>query len=85
MSNVREKELIVCDNCGVKAAHIRRVAKSYGKGAELLVIEDVPVVSCTHCGESYLTADVLHELEKIKAHRREVAVERQVEVATFSL
>ena len=27
-----------------------RVTRSYGKGETLLIIEDVPVVSCPHCG-----------------------------------
>lgn len=84
MSRAIEQEVIVCDICGFETGRVRRVAQTYGKGAELLVIEGVPVVSCSHCGESYLTADVLHELEKMKAHRGEVGIERPVEVATFS-
>jgi hypothetical protein len=30
----------------------------------LLVIENVPVTSCPNCGESYLTAETLHEIER---------------------
>ncbi|HET6314404.1 MAG TPA: type II toxin-antitoxin system MqsA family antitoxin [Chloroflexia bacterium] len=73
-----------CDICGKEGAHVRRVARTYGKGANLLVIENVPVVSCPHCGESYLTADTLHEIERIKLHRRSFAVTRPVEVASFA-
>jgi len=43
--------------------------RSYGKGENLLVIENGPVISCPHCGESYLTAETLHEIERIKLHR----------------
>ena len=56
---------------------------SYGKGRNLLVIENVPVIMCPSCGESYLTAETLHELERIKLHRRTIAKARQVPVATF--
>ena len=28
------------------------MARSYGEGENLLVIENIPVVSCPHCGES---------------------------------
>jgi hypothetical protein len=49
-----------------------------------LVIEEVPVVTCPHCGESYLTADTLHEIERIKRERKSLAVERPVEVASFT-
>ena len=74
---------MVCDICGKEGARIRRVSRSYGKGENLLVIENVPVVSCPYCGESYLTAETLHEIEHIKRHRQNVAVERPVAVAAF--
>ena len=75
---------MVCDVCGREDARTRRVTRSYGKGAGLLVIENVPVVSCPHCGVSYLTAETLHELERIKSHRASFAVERSVPVAVFA-
>lgn len=73
-----------CDICGNEGAKIRYISRSYGKGNHLFVIEKVPVVSCTHCGESYLTAETLHELERIKLHRKSFAVERPVLVAEFA-
>ncbi len=57
--------------------------RSYGKGRKLLVIENVPVVTCPSCGESYLTADALHEIERIKLQRKRVARQRPVAVASF--
>ena len=74
-----------CDNCGKEDVRIRRISRSYGKGVNLLVIENIPVVSCPHCGESYLTADTLHEIERIKLLRKNFAQERNVAVATFAL
>jgi len=75
---------MICDICGQEGARVRHVARSYGKGKDLLVIENVPVISCPHCGESYLTADTLHEIERIKLHRRSLAQERPVAVAVFA-
>lgn len=75
---------MVCDVCGKAGAYVRHVSRSYGRGADLLVIENVPVISCPHCGASYLTAGTLHELERIKRHRSNVAVERPVPVAVFA-
>lgn len=74
---------LICDICGRKGAKIRHVSRSYGKGESLLVIENVPVVSCPHCGESYLTAATLHEIERIKLHRQSFAEQRTVPVAVF--
>ncbi|MGB9179316.1 MAG: type II toxin-antitoxin system MqsA family antitoxin [Pyrinomonadaceae bacterium] len=75
---------MICDICGKRGARIRHVTRSYGKGATLLVIENIPIVTCPHCGESYLTAETLHEIERIKLHRANFAVKRSVSVATFA-
>ena len=75
---------MICDVCGQGGARIRHVTRSYGKESSLLVIENVPIISCPHCGTSYLTAETLHELERIKLHRSNVAVERPVPVAVFA-
>ena len=78
-----EKSSLVCDICGEDGAKLRYVTRSYGKGDDLLVIENIPVVSCPHCGESYLTAETLHEIERIKLHRQSFAEPRSVPVAVF--
>ena len=75
---------MICDICGEEGARVRHVTRSYGSGEDLLVIENIPVVSCPHCGESYLTAETLHEIERIKLHRRSFAQERPVPVAVFA-
>ncbi len=84
MNTMHENSTMVCDNCGKPGAKIRHLSRSYGKGETLLVIENVPVISCPHCGESYLTAETLHELQRIKTHRQSFAVERAVPVAAFA-
>ena len=73
-----------CDICGKKRARIHRVTRNYGKGKNLLVIEEVPVISCPHCGESYLTAETLHEIDRIKMHRRNFSAMRKIQVANFA-
>ena len=73
-----------CDICGQDSARVRKVSKTYGKGKDLLVIENVPVISCPHCGESYLTAETLHEIERLKLHRKSISVERLVEVVSLA-
>ena len=75
---------MACDICGRTGAREKRVSRSYGKGKDLLVVENVPVVSCPHCGESYLTAETLHEIERVKLHRQSFAIERPVAVADFA-
>lgn len=74
---------MICDVCGQGNARIRYLSRSYGKGETLLVIENVPIISCPDCGESYLTAATLHQIDRIKRDRKTLSVERPVEVATF--
>jgi YgiT-type zinc finger domain-containing protein len=74
----------MCTNCGKDGARIRYVTRSYGQGEDLLVIENVPVISCPHCGKSYLTAQTMHELERIKRQRQQLAKKRPVAVAQFA-
>ena len=77
------RRVIDCEFCGKKGARVRRVTRTYGRGANEYLIRNVPTIRCPHCGESYLTADTLHELERIKAHRRSLAIERRIPIADF--
>mgnify|MGYP001619938253 FL=1 len=75
---------MICENCGNQGARIRRITRTYGKGKDILVVENVPVVTCPHCGESYLEAETLHEIERIKLHKKSFAVKRSVPVVNFA-
>ena len=72
-----------CDVCGKLGTRVIYVTRSYGKGESLLVIENVPVISCPSCGASYLSSETLHELERIKSHRRSTT-KRPVPVAQYA-
>ncbi|MGH8613725.1 MAG: type II toxin-antitoxin system MqsA family antitoxin [Gammaproteobacteria bacterium] len=72
-----------CAACGRTGVQRREVTRSFGRGPSLIVIEGIPLWSCPHCGESYFTAQTLHEIERIKTLRKAVAIERQVPVAAF--
>lgn len=73
-----------CDNCGKVGALEKRITRIYGHGQEALVIENVPVIVCPHCGASYLEAKTLHEIERIKRHRQRFARPRPIDVAVFA-
>ncbi|MBI4869968.1 MAG: type II toxin-antitoxin system MqsA family antitoxin [Candidatus Riflebacteria bacterium] len=75
---------MLCDVCGRDGARERRLSRTYGRGKRLLVIEEVPVVVCPHCGESYVTAETARELSHIRRHASRLAVPRSIGVATFA-
>ncbi len=74
-----------CAICGKAGVRIHKVARIYGKGKDILVIENIPIVTCPHCGESYLEAETLHEIERIKLHKKSFAVKRTIPVADFAI
>jgi YgiT-type zinc finger domain-containing protein len=73
----------VCANCDSKKIQLKLVTRSFGKADDLLVIESIPMWSCTACGESYFTAQTMHEIERIKTLRKAIAKKRAVPVAAF--
>jgi len=83
LSKKSEDSMTQCDICGQEGITLRYISRSYGKGDNLLVIENIPMLSCSHCGESYLTAQTLHEINNIKKHRQTLAVQKTVEVASL--
>ncbi len=74
---------MICDICGKEGARVRRTTRTFGSGRAAFLIEGVPLVRCPNCSESYLTADTLKELERIRKHWRKVAVAKHVPVARF--
>ncbi len=75
---------MICEICGNEGAKVRNVTRSYGKGKDAFLIKDVPVVGCLNCGESYLTAETLHEVERLKLHHKSLAVETPIEVVQYA-
>ena len=73
----------LCAHCGSSSVQIKHVTRSFGKASALLVIEAIPMFSCPDCGESYFSAQTLHEIERIKALRKSVAISRSIPVASF--
>lgn len=58
----------LCPVCGA-AATVKRVSKAFGRGSDLLVIEDIPIITCRACHEQYITAQTLEEIERLRERR----------------
>ena len=72
-----------CELCGVRAAAIKKTTKSFGRGDNLVVIENIPIVHCSRCHESYLTADTARELDRNRKNRHSLGKAKRVLVASF--
>ena len=73
---------MTCSNCGQPTARIRRSSRAFGKGENLMVIENVPVISCRNCGMDFISAATLEQIEELRAHRIE-APRFSIPVSTF--
>jgi YgiT-type zinc finger domain-containing protein len=62
---------------------VRKISRTYGRGAKEFLVRNIPTISCPHCGESFLTAATLHELERIKADPERVVAMRRITVVDF--
>jgi len=74
---------MICEICGKKTAAIKKVTKSFGRGHSLVVIEDIPVLSCSSCHESYITASTAREIDRIRKNRVAVGKAKRILVASF--
>lgn len=73
-----------CDFCDSKKAKIRYISRSYGNDEELFVIENIPLISCPDCGESYFTAETMRKIEAIKQQKTSISVAKNILVAKFA-
>ena len=78
-----DPRLLVCDICGVRAARLVRRSRTFGKGAKLMVIENVPMISCRNCGQTYVTSETMHALDRLRLHRDSLAKPRKIDVVEF--
>lgn len=78
-----EKELIVCDICGAKAARVVKRSQVLGRGTQMILVDNVPVVACRNCGESYMTGQTMHQLDKIRLKEKAKLSARKISVAEF--
>ena len=75
---------MLCDNCGKEGARVRHVNRTYGRRENLLVVQNIPVITCAYCGGSYLTAETLRQIDQIKRNRQSMATKRPVAVVEFA-
>jgi YgiT-type zinc finger domain-containing protein len=69
--------------CGADTARVRHVTRSFGRGEQLVVIENIPYVFCPRCGERYFTANTMREVERLKMLNVPRVRRRPVPIVSF--
>ncbi len=75
---------MICKNCGKPSAYHNTITRTYGKGDDLLVIEDVPVISCRNCGIDLISAETFHALNQLRNSAEVRAAKRLVAVVGYN-
>ena len=83
MKEQQDSKLTICDVCGVKAARTVNRPQVLGRGAQMILVDNVPVIACQNCGESYMTGATMHELDSIRSDRKTKTAARKIAVAEF--
>lgn len=76
-----ETKFSICEICGVKAARIVKRPQVLGRGEKMALVDSVPVIACKNCGESYMTSETMHKLDKLRTNEKEAI--RKIGVAEF--
>lgn len=63
-----QKSTINCDLCGQLTAREIRRTKPIGKGEKIVIIENVPMISCRNCGHDYFSIEVARVLDDIRTN-----------------
>ena len=61
------------------------MTRTFGKSPNRVVIEDIPLICCSKCGEAYFTAETMHEIERVRAHRKSFGTAQVVTVAQLPI
>jgi len=83
MKEQQNVELMVCDVCGVKAARTVKRPQVLGRGAQMMLVDNVPVIACRNCGESYMTSKTMHRLDDIRSKQKAKPAARKIAIAEF--
>ena len=73
-----------CAFCGATEVKTVYKDKLFGKGERAVVIENLPVRQCGHCGESYYDPAIAQMIDEVLAHPERHAVARQVNVVSLA-
>ena len=76
--------LIVCSLCGQKTALIAHIDKVFGKGEKKVLIENIPVIHCSNCRESYLLDATMRQLDDIRLNAKTLTTPATVGVAKIA-
>ena len=72
---------VQCSLCGQFTARAVQRPQIVGKGEQMVIVENVPMLSCRHCGHDYFSLEVARRLDVIRAKPQEITTRKNFAVA----
>ena len=76
--------LMNCQLCNQKTALVAHIDKVFGKGEKKVLIENIPVVHCSNCRESYLTDMTMRQLDEIRLNAKTLSTPATLGIAKIA-
>jgi len=73
-----------CSLCGEQTARLVKRPQIVGKGATLMIVENVPMYLCRNCGHTYFTAEVARMLDQFRLNPNLCTETRAIPIAEFA-
>lgn len=74
----------ICVHCEEKAARQVKLPQVYRKQEKLIVIDNVPMMLCDNCGQSYIDGPTWKAIDLVLAEPGSRTQKRSIEVADFT-
>ena len=78
------QKLMNCQLCNQKTALVAHIDKVFGRGEKKILIENIPVIHCSNCRESYLTDTTMRQLDEIRLNHDTLSIPITLGVAKIA-
>lgn len=75
---------MICFQCNTDNASVLLHDRVYREDNEILIVEQVPSISCRKCGQIFYNTKTLTHLERIQANKEKLASDRTVKIVDFN-
>ncbi|MFN0125025.1 MAG: YgiT-type zinc finger protein [Blastocatellia bacterium] len=85
MKKIRQKNLeTACALCGQTTARVIMTNRVFGHGADMVLIENIPVHTCRNCNSQYIDAATLDAIDVIRKNPAAHAHKRSIDTASLA-
>lgn len=68
MKKKKQRSYEICSLCSHETAELTHRSQIVGKNDKQIIVENVPMYHCRHCGGTYFTRAVALALQEIRLH-----------------